>query len=64
MKSKIPKVFSVSVQIEERECVTFRAVQTVTIGLLQPAPATFYDYYEPGIQGFLFTFILYFFLLP
>uniref|UniRef100_A0A8K9Y3K2 Complement 4B (Chido blood group) n=1 Tax=Oncorhynchus mykiss TaxID=8022 RepID=A0A8K9Y3K2_ONCMY len=32
---------------EERECVTFRAVQTVTIGLLQPAPATFYDYYEP-----------------
>uniref|UniRef100_A0A8K9V2C3 Complement 4B (Chido blood group) n=1 Tax=Oncorhynchus mykiss TaxID=8022 RepID=A0A8K9V2C3_ONCMY len=34
-------------EIEERECVTFRAVQTVTIGLLQPAPATFYDYYEP-----------------
>uniref|UniRef100_A0A674EB89 Complement C4B (Chido/Rodgers blood group) n=1 Tax=Salmo trutta TaxID=8032 RepID=A0A674EB89_SALTR len=32
---------------EERECVTFRAVQTVAIGLLQPAPATFYDYYEP-----------------
>uniref|UniRef100_A0A673XMC1 Complement C4B (Chido/Rodgers blood group) n=1 Tax=Salmo trutta TaxID=8032 RepID=A0A673XMC1_SALTR len=34
-------------EIEERECVTFRAVQTVAIGLLQPAPATFYDYYEP-----------------
>ncbi|CAB1334784.1 unnamed protein product [Coregonus sp. 'balchen'] len=35
-------------ELEERECVTFRAVQTVLVGLLQPAPATFYDYYEPG----------------
>ncbi|KAK6327030.1 hypothetical protein J4Q44_G00026750 [Coregonus suidteri] len=34
-------------ELEERECVTFRAVQTVLVGLLQPAPATFYDYYEP-----------------
>ncbi|KAK6327032.1 hypothetical protein J4Q44_G00026770, partial [Coregonus suidteri] len=34
-------------ELEEKECVTFRAVQTVLVGLLQPAPATFYDYYEP-----------------
>ncbi|KAK3551289.1 hypothetical protein QTP70_013944 [Hemibagrus guttatus] len=30
-----------------KECITFGAVQRVPIGLLQPAPATFYDYYEP-----------------
>ncbi|KAB5586975.1 hypothetical protein PHYPO_G00007650 [Pangasianodon hypophthalmus] len=30
-----------------KECIAFEAVQRVPIGLLQPAPATFYDYYEP-----------------
>uniref|UniRef100_UPI0037E806E7 complement C4-B n=1 Tax=Semicossyphus pulcher TaxID=241346 RepID=UPI0037E806E7 len=29
------------------ECITFDAIQRVPIGLLQPAPAVFYDYYEP-----------------
>ncbi|XP_076827238.1 complement C4-B [Brachyhypopomus gauderio] len=33
--------------LDGRECITFEAVQTVPIGLVQPAPATFYDYYEP-----------------
>uniref|UniRef100_A0A673NBC1 Complement C4-like n=1 Tax=Sinocyclocheilus rhinocerous TaxID=307959 RepID=A0A673NBC1_9TELE len=28
-------------------CIAFGAKQTVAIGLVQPAPATFYDYYEP-----------------
>ncbi|KAJ8377949.1 hypothetical protein AAFF_G00250120 [Aldrovandia affinis] len=32
---------------EGRECIVFGAVQTVPIGLLQPAPASVYDYYEP-----------------
>ncbi|XP_062848634.1 complement C4-B [Trichomycterus rosablanca] len=32
---------------EQSECITFEAIQTVPIGLLQPVPATFYDYYEP-----------------
>ncbi|XP_061572619.1 complement C4-B [Cololabis saira] len=29
------------------ECFSFRAKQNVQVGLLQPAPAVFYDYYEP-----------------
>uniref|UniRef100_A0A3Q3GFQ5 Complement C4B (Chido/Rodgers blood group) n=1 Tax=Kryptolebias marmoratus TaxID=37003 RepID=A0A3Q3GFQ5_KRYMA len=29
------------------ECFSFDVVQSVPIGLLQPAPAVFYDYYEP-----------------
>ncbi|KAM6909677.1 complement C4-B [Xenentodon cancila] len=29
------------------ECLSFRAKQFVPVGLLQPAPAVFYDYYEP-----------------
>ncbi|XP_029360066.1 complement C4-B isoform X2 [Echeneis naucrates] len=29
------------------ECISFDAVQRVPIGLLQPAPAVFYDYYDP-----------------
>ncbi|XP_068999108.1 complement C4-B [Embiotoca jacksoni] len=33
---------------EQKECIHFDAVQTVPIGLLQPAPAVFYDYYEPN----------------
>ncbi|KAJ8288044.1 hypothetical protein COCON_G00007030 [Conger conger] len=32
---------------EGKECIMFGAVQRVPIGLLQPAPASFYDYYEP-----------------
>ncbi|KAK9513649.1 hypothetical protein VZT92_027165 [Zoarces viviparus] len=30
------------------ECISFDAVQKVPMGLLQPAPAVFYDYYEPN----------------
>ncbi|XP_036452334.1 complement C4-B [Colossoma macropomum] len=33
--------------VEGDICVMFEAVQKVPIGLVQPAPATFYDYYEP-----------------
>ncbi|XP_034554348.1 complement C4-B isoform X2 [Notolabrus celidotus] len=33
---------------DTEECISFRAIQTVPIGLLQPAPAVFYDYYEPN----------------
>ncbi|XP_070767453.1 complement C4-B [Enoplosus armatus] len=33
---------------ESEECISFGAIQTVPIGLLQPAPAVFYDYYEPN----------------
>uniref|UniRef100_A0A3B5BHG4 Complement C4-like n=1 Tax=Stegastes partitus TaxID=144197 RepID=A0A3B5BHG4_9TELE len=33
---------------EQNECIKFDAVQTVPVGLLQPAPAVFYDYYEPS----------------
>ncbi|XP_030639249.1 complement C4 [Chanos chanos] len=32
---------------QEGECIAFEATQKIPIGLLQPAPATFYDYYEP-----------------
>ncbi|KAK5862446.1 hypothetical protein PBY51_017843 [Eleginops maclovinus] len=32
---------------ESKECISFDAQQIVPIGLLQPAPAVFYDYYEP-----------------
>uniref|UniRef100_A0A3Q3B0H4 Complement C4B (Chido/Rodgers blood group) n=1 Tax=Kryptolebias marmoratus TaxID=37003 RepID=A0A3Q3B0H4_KRYMA len=32
---------------EQQECISFDAIQRVPIGLLQPAPAVFYDYYEP-----------------
>lgn len=31
-----------------RECVGFGAVQEVPVGLVQPASATLYDYYNPG----------------
>lgn len=30
------------------ECISFDAQQKVPVGLLQPAPAVFYDYYEPS----------------
>ncbi|KAF7665743.1 hypothetical protein LDENG_00132690 [Lucifuga dentata] len=33
---------------DTEECIEFDAIQTVPIGLLQPAPAVFYDYYEPN----------------
>ncbi|XP_045915076.1 complement C4-like [Micropterus dolomieu] len=33
---------------ESEECISFDAIQRVPIGLLQPAPAVFYDYYEPN----------------
>ncbi|XP_067173250.1 complement C4-like [Apteryx mantelli] len=31
----------------QRDCVTFGATQEVAVGLLQPAAATIFDYYEP-----------------
>ncbi|KAK2903268.1 hypothetical protein Q8A67_007981 [Cirrhinus molitorella] len=35
-------------EIDDGEaCIAFGAKQTVAIDLVQPAPATFYDYYEP-----------------
>lgn len=33
---------------DTEECISFDAIQKVPIGLLQPAPAVFYDYYEPA----------------
>uniref|UniRef100_A0A3Q2TB46 Complement C4B (Chido/Rodgers blood group) n=1 Tax=Fundulus heteroclitus TaxID=8078 RepID=A0A3Q2TB46_FUNHE len=36
------------------ECISFSANQTVPVGLLQPAPATFYDYYEPDVKCTVF----------
>ncbi|KAM8735978.1 complement C4-B [Acanthopagrus schlegelii] len=39
---------------DAEECVTFDAKQTVPIGLLQPAPAVFYDYYEPNVKCTVF----------
>ncbi|CAN9514332.1 unnamed protein product [Ophioblennius macclurei] len=36
-------------ELFERElCIEFDAEQKVPVGLLQPAPAVFYDYYEPN----------------
>ncbi|XP_058603327.1 complement C4-B isoform X1 [Onychostoma macrolepis] len=32
---------------EDEACIAFGAKQSMAIGLVQPAPATFYDYYEP-----------------
>uniref|UniRef100_A0A7N6AJJ2 Complement 4B (Chido blood group) n=1 Tax=Anabas testudineus TaxID=64144 RepID=A0A7N6AJJ2_ANATE len=40
--------------LEPHECISFDAVQRVPIGLLQPAPAVFYDYYEPDIKCTVF----------
>uniref|UniRef100_A0A3Q2CNM6 Complement C4B (Chido/Rodgers blood group) n=1 Tax=Cyprinodon variegatus TaxID=28743 RepID=A0A3Q2CNM6_CYPVA len=39
---------------ETKECLTFTANQKVPVGLLQPAPAVFYDYYEPGVKCTVF----------
>ena len=36
---------------ENEECITFRAMQRIPIGLLQPAQALFYDYYEPCMNN-------------
>ncbi|KAH1182810.1 hypothetical protein KIL84_004302 [Mauremys mutica] len=35
---------------QERDCVGFRAAQPVPVGLLQPASASLYDFYEPGYE--------------
>ncbi|KAJ8004754.1 hypothetical protein DPEC_G00139570 [Dallia pectoralis] len=35
-------------KIVSGDCIEFQAQQTVPVGLLQPAQATVYDYYEPG----------------
>ncbi|XP_044529852.1 complement C4-A isoform X2 [Gracilinanus agilis] len=37
-----------------RDCVGFEAVQEVPIGLVQPASAVLYDYYEPGQKCVVF----------
>ncbi|KAJ0066179.1 hypothetical protein NL108_001426 [Boleophthalmus pectinirostris] len=34
--------------VRQKQCFQFDAKQLYTVGLLQPAPAVFYDYYEPG----------------
>ncbi|XP_071372165.1 complement C4-B [Centroberyx affinis] len=34
--------------LEQDTCIAFDAIQRVPVGLLQPAPASFYDYYEPN----------------
>lgn len=49
----------ISVKVkEDEECISFEAKQLVPVGLLQPAPATFYDYYEPG-KTVVLSFSLY-----
>ncbi|KAM6967498.1 complement C4-B [Aplochiton taeniatus] len=35
-------------------CIEFGAIQTIRIGLLQPAPASYYDYYEPDRKCTIF----------
>uniref|UniRef100_A0A4W6D2S1 Complement C4B (Chido/Rodgers blood group) n=1 Tax=Lates calcarifer TaxID=8187 RepID=A0A4W6D2S1_LATCA len=35
-------------EVRLKSCIRFDAIQRVPIGLLQPAPAVFYDYYEPN----------------
>ncbi|XP_043819332.1 complement C4-A-like [Dromiciops gliroides] len=37
-----------------RDCVGFEAVQDVPVGLVQPASAVLYDYYEPGQKCVVF----------
>lgn len=34
--------------LKSEECIEFDAIQEVAVGLLQPSPAVFYDYYEPS----------------
>uniref|UniRef100_UPI003AB09B23 complement C4-B n=1 Tax=Centroberyx gerrardi TaxID=166262 RepID=UPI003AB09B23 len=34
-------------KLEQDTCIAFDAIQRVPVSLLQPAPASFYDYYEP-----------------
>lgn len=39
---------------QERDCVGFRAAQPVPVGLLQPASASLYDFYEPAQRCSIF----------
>ncbi|XP_067416347.1 complement C4-A [Emydura macquarii macquarii] len=39
---------------QEKDCVGFRATQTVSVGLLQPASASLYDFYEPAQRCSIF----------
>ncbi|XP_041649275.1 complement C4-B [Cheilinus undulatus] len=39
---------------DNEECISFNAIQSVPIGLLQPAEAVFYDYYEPDVKCAVF----------
>nr|AIA08678.1 complement component 4 [Miichthys miiuy] len=39
---------------DSEECISFDAQQIVPIGLLQPAQAVFYDYYEPDVKCTVF----------
>uniref|UniRef100_A0AAY5KEE8 Complement 4B (Chido blood group) n=1 Tax=Esox lucius TaxID=8010 RepID=A0AAY5KEE8_ESOLU len=41
-------------KIEPDDCIAFRAKQSVPVGLLQPAPASIYDYYEPDRKCTIF----------
>ncbi|XP_059495590.1 complement C4-like [Stegostoma tigrinum] len=39
---------------EHRECIVFAAKQIIPIGLIQPASATLYDYYNPSTKCTIF----------
>ncbi|XP_048472466.1 complement C4-B-like [Rhincodon typus] len=39
---------------EHRECIVFAAKQIIPIGLIQPASATLYDYYNPSTKCSIF----------
>ncbi|XP_034030928.1 LOW QUALITY PROTEIN: complement C4-B [Thalassophryne amazonica] len=39
---------------EQKECINFDAIQRVPVGLLHPAQAVFYDYYEPSRKCTIF----------
>lgn len=41
-------IFTLLQLFQSDECISFDAQQKVPVGLLQPAPAVFYDYYEPS----------------
>uniref|UniRef100_A0A8C9SCC6 Complement C4B (Chido/Rodgers blood group) n=1 Tax=Scleropages formosus TaxID=113540 RepID=A0A8C9SCC6_SCLFO len=49
----VPVYIALQIQPEE-QCIGFSAVQKVPVGLVQPAPATFYDYYEPDRRCSIF----------
>uniref|UniRef100_A0A8D2LBJ5 Anaphylatoxin-like domain-containing protein n=1 Tax=Varanus komodoensis TaxID=61221 RepID=A0A8D2LBJ5_VARKO len=48
LKSEFLYLICVQVPKSGRECLIFRAKQTVTVGKLQPSSAAIYDFYEPS----------------